>query len=74
MTDKTIRVSEENWARLRDLKRPGESFDDLLGRLTTNDKWKGFGALAETGVRDGMSDAHERLEDELRADTEEMRR
>jgi len=28
-----IVVSEENWARLNRLKRPGESFDDVIHRL-----------------------------------------
>ena len=28
-----IVVSEENWARLNKLKRPGESFDDVIDRL-----------------------------------------
>lgn len=74
MADKTIRVSEENWERLRDLKRPGESFNDLLGRLTANDKWDGFGALAETGITDGMADARDQLEDELRRDIDEQYR
>ena len=72
MSDKTIRVSEDTWKRLRDLKRPDESFDDLVTRLTTRDKWSGFGALADTGVSDGMDDARDRLEAELRRDVEEM--
>jgi predicted CopG family antitoxin len=66
MGGKTVRISEENWRRLQDLKREGESFDDVLTRLTTDDRWQGFGALAETGISDGMAEAHDRLEDELR--------
>lgn len=29
----TVAVAEENWERLNRLKRPGESFDDVIGRL-----------------------------------------
>lgn len=72
MSDKTIRVSEDNWKRLRNLKQPGESFDDLVTRLTTRDKWSGFGALSDSGIADGMDEAHDQLEAELRRDAEEM--
>lgn len=67
MSSKTIRISEENWERLHALKRSDESFDDLVTRLTTQDKWRGFGALAETGTADGMDAVRPQLEDELRA-------
>ncbi|MCU4974306.1 antitoxin VapB family protein [Halobacteria archaeon AArc-m2/3/4] len=71
MADRTIRLSEENWERLRDLKRPDESLDDLLERLTTTDEWSGFGVLAETDIADGMADAHDQLEDELQRTTDD---
>lgn len=29
----TVAVAEDNWERLNRLKRPGESFDDVIGRL-----------------------------------------
>lgn len=35
MADTTIRVSENNWQWLNSLKRPGESFNDVLDRLRT---------------------------------------
>jgi len=66
MADKTIRISEENWRRLAELKEEGDSFDDVVTRLTTSDRWSGFGALDRTGVADEMQDAHERLSDEFR--------
>ena len=28
-----IRVTPENWQRLNSMKRPGESFNDVVGRL-----------------------------------------
>lgn len=28
-----VRVSNENWKRLNSMKEPGESFDDVIGRL-----------------------------------------
>lgn len=66
MSEKTIRVSRDTWQWLQDQKRGGESFDDVLERLRTQDKWSGFGALADAGIVDGTEDAHERLEGELR--------
>lgn len=69
MADKTIRVSEETWNELRELKREGESFDDVIRRLR-NDKWRGFGALADTGVAAGMRQVHDDLEEELADDVE----
>jgi predicted CopG family antitoxin len=73
MSDKTIRVSEETWRDLNDRKREGESFDDVIRRLR-GDKWRGFGALADTGVADGMERIHTELEAEFEADIEEMDR
>ncbi|WP_247731209.1 antitoxin VapB family protein [Halovivax limisalsi] len=69
MTSKTIRISEENWERLRDLKRSDESFDDLVTRLTTSDKWRGFGALSETRAAEEMEAVRTQFEDELRDGT-----
>jgi len=31
--DTHIRVSEDNWSRLNRRKRPGDSFNDVIGRL-----------------------------------------
>lgn len=73
MNDKTIRVSEETWRDLNDRKREGESFDDVIRRLK-RDKWRGFGALSDTGVADGMKQVHAELEAEFETDVEEMGR
>jgi len=29
----TIKVSEENWRKLNKRKQPGDTFDDVVGRL-----------------------------------------
>lgn len=73
MSEKTIRVSRDTWEWLQDQKRGGESFDDVLSRLRSQDKWSGFGALSEAGIVEGTEDAHERFEDEIRSDVEETR-
>lgn len=71
MSEKTIRVSRDTWEWLRDQKRDDESFDDVLARLRSQDKWSGFGALGDTGIVEGTEDAHTDLENELRRDAEE---
>jgi len=30
---RTIKVSDEHWTELNQLKEPGDSFDDVVGRL-----------------------------------------
>lgn len=45
VTDTTIRVSEETKRRLELHKREGESYEDVIRRLTGRDKWAGFGAF-----------------------------
>ncbi|WP_276252127.1 DUF7557 family protein [Haloarcula rara] len=56
MSGTTIRLSEEAKERLTLLKRKGESYEDVIMRLTETDKWAGFGVLggAETDTSDGM--------------------
>jgi len=57
MGDTSIRVSEEAKHRLDLFKREGESYEDVILRLTDRDKWAGFGVLAETDgeTRAGMA-------------------
>lgn len=56
MTDTSIRLSEEAKARLDRFKRAGESYEDVVVRLTERDRWAGFGVLSETetDTREGM--------------------
>jgi predicted CopG family antitoxin len=77
MADTSIRVSEETKARLETLKRPGESFDDLLGRLVEEESWVGFGILSDLdpgAFRERVADAHEDLEESLESSEDAMER
>lgn len=67
MSDTSIRVSEETKARLDIFKREGESYEDVILRLTERNKWAGFGVLSntETDTRKGMK----RMRDEMREGT-----
>lgn len=67
MGDTSIRVSDEAKARLDRYKREGESYDDVIVRLTSTDRWAGFGVLAESeqSTREGMA----RMRDRMRAGT-----
>lgn len=65
MSGTTIRLSEEAKERLELLKREGESFEDVIMRLTEDDKWAGFGALSDAAsdTRDGMNRLRSQLRD-----------
>jgi predicted CopG family antitoxin len=69
MADTSIRVSEEAKRRLDIHKRDGESYEDVILRLTERDQWAGFGALSEseTETRGGM----ERIREEMRGNMAE---
>lgn len=56
MSDTSIRVSERAKDRLDLYKREGESYEEVILRLTEGDKWAGFGVLSETDTdtRAGM--------------------
>lgn len=64
MGDTSIRASDEAKRRLDLHKREGESYEDVILRLTDGDKWAGFGVLGDTDTdtRAGM----EQLRDEMR--------
>lgn len=79
MADKTIRVSEETWEKLRSHKRGdlGESFDDVVARALDeleDDKWALYGALADTGISERMREVRTGFERELDADIEDATR
>jgi len=48
MSDTSIRISQEAKQRLDLYKREGDSYEDVIRRLTERDKWTGFGTLSET--------------------------
>lgn len=65
MGDTSIRVSDETRDKLNLHKREGESYDDVIRRLASSDKWAGFGVLSETDqdTRAGM----DRMREEMRS-------
>ena len=60
----SIRVSAEAKDRLDPFKREGESYGDVILRLTERNKWAGFGVFSETerDIRESM----DRMREELR--------
>ncbi|MFB6308840.1 MAG: antitoxin VapB family protein [Haloarculaceae archaeon] len=72
MGDTSIRVSEETKDRLDLYKREGESYEDVIVRLTERDRWAGFGVLAEADgdTRDGMNEMRERMREGTENDIE----
>jgi len=67
MSGTTVRLSEEAKERLTLLKREGESYEDVIMRLTETDKWAGFGALegTETSTSEGMKRVHDEIQSGL---------
>ena len=74
MGSTSIRLSEAAKQRLDLLKREGESFDDLIMRLTEGDRWSGFG-LADAdpaAAREGLAAVRERLRRDMAEDIEAL--
>lgn len=66
MGDKTIRVSEETWRRLRARKRGTESFDVVIRReLEDDDPLAGFGAWSETTIDESVEEVKGELDDDF---------
>jgi len=65
MGSTSIRVSDEAKQRLELEKRENESFEDVILRLTSTDKWRGFGALADEAedTREGMQQMRREMRD-----------
>lgn len=74
MSDTSIRLSFEAKERLERHKRPGESYEDVIFRLTSRDKWAGFGILGEsdTDPVEGMQQIREEMREGVANDIEEM--
>ncbi|MHC3438582.1 DUF7557 family protein [Natrialbaceae archaeon A-gly3] len=70
-----MRVSTEAKERLDLYKREGESYEDVIVRLTESDKWTGFGVLSETeaDTRAGMEQMREEMRDGLVDDVTDSR-
>lgn len=65
MGTRTIRVREDVYERLKARKRPGESFSDLLDRLTDReaDFEAGFGALADVDFDGALAELEDRFDE-----------
>jgi len=70
MGDTSIRVADETKERLDLYKREGESYDDVIIRLTERDKWASFGLLSETDTetRDGLNRIRKEMRTNVTAD------
>ncbi|WP_201741148.1 DUF7557 family protein [Salinigranum halophilum] len=70
----SIRLSKEAKARLDRFKREGESYEDVILRLTERDKWAGFGVLSEsetsTDTREGLGRMREAMREGVTEDIE----
>ncbi|WP_201740305.1 DUF7557 family protein [Salinigranum halophilum] len=68
----SIRLSKEAKARLDRFKREGESYEDVILRLTERDKWAGFGVLSETptDTREGLERMREAIREGVTDDIE----
>lgn len=57
-----IRLSDEVKERLDLYRRDGESYDDVIRRLTTRDEWSGFGLVGDDS--EAVRQELERIRDE----------
>ncbi|MFW6384782.1 MAG: antitoxin VapB family protein [Halodesulfurarchaeum sp.] len=68
MADKTIRVSEETWRKLKARKRGDESFDAVLEReLEDGDPLAGFGAWSDTTIDESVQAVKREMDDDFEA-------
>lgn len=66
MTDKTIRVSEETWRKLKARKRGDESFDAVIEReLEDDDPLAGFGAWSGTTIDESVREVKAELDEDF---------
>ena len=73
MGDTSIRLSEEAKSQLDLHKRDDESYDDVILRLTSGDKWAGFGIVAgdPEESREGLQEIRQSMREGIEQDIEE---
>lgn len=73
MSDTSIRLTATTKKRLELLKREGESYDDVIRRLTARDKWAGFGIASgdPDAAREGVAEIHRSMRRRMEGDVEE---
>lgn len=68
MADKTIRVSEETWRKLKARKRGSESFEDVIEReLEDDDPLAGFGAWSDTEIDEAVREVKTEMDEDFEA-------
>ena len=66
MADKTIRVSEETWEKLRARKRGDESFEAVIEReLEDDDPLAGFGAWSDTTIDESVAEVKAEMDEDF---------
>lgn len=66
MADKTIRVSEKTWRKLRARKRGNESFEAVIEReLADADPLAGFGAWSDTTIDESVQEVKQELDEDF---------
>ena len=69
MADKTIRVSERTWRKLRARKRGNESFEAVIEReLEDDDPLAGFGAWSDTTIDESVREVKQEMDEDFEPD------
>ena len=71
MASKNITITEEAYDRLKALKREGESFSELVTRLTENPDPMAFAGSCP-GLGDRVEEAREELADDLEGTQDDL--
>ena len=66
VADKTIRVSEDTWRKLRARKRGDESFEAVIEReVEDDDPLAGFGAWSDTTIDESVREVKRKMDEEF---------
>ena len=67
----SIRLSDEAKSRLDLFKGDDESYNDVIIRLTSDDKWAGFG-IASNSDDEGMDEIREQMRSRIETDSRQQ--